>query len=641
MLLSFRDSVKNSKWLKYAIIGVISVPFVLFGIGSYFGGGGDIFAAKVNDSEVSLQAYEQVYNQQRNRLRQAFGGKLPDAFSGDFLRQQALETAITQEVLLQTSNNNGFRLSDADLADEVSSIEPFHVDGSFNKSRYEQQLQSMGMSARQFEAQMRQDVTIDQLRRGISTTAFLLPSERSQLDGLRAQQREVASLTFQLAPYVAAAEASEEEQAKYFSDNAERYQHPEQVRVEYIELDAKVLESSIAVMDEDLRSLYDTRQASYVVPEERAASHILIAVDADASEEALADATAKAEELRGQLGAGGDFAALAREYSDDPGSADMGGDLGSFPRGTMVPEFEDTLFAMNEGDVSEPVRTEFGFHIIRLDAVTPQRGKIFEEVRDELVAEFRKQEAENLFFDRSEALGNAAYENSGSLVPAADTTGLEIQTSDWIHAGATAGIARFDQVRRAAFGAEVLSENLNSEVLEVGPNHVIVLRLKEHQAARPKALEEVREAVIQAVKREKATAALKAEVATALESLRGGGSAEALAESEAVAYTAPRWVDRRGQGEPPALVQRLFRLSKPSAGVPNLAEATLSGGDRVVLIFSAVRVDPADQATDDSRMLQEANRRGTVEYGALTDSLKQRADIVRNTRLLEELEDRR
>ncbi len=635
MLLSMRDGVKNSKWLKYIIIGVISVPFVLFGIGSYLGGGGDSYAAKVNGNEVSLRVYEQIYAQQRDRLRQAFGGQIPEGLGGEILRQQALDTAITQEVLLQHATDNGYALSDEQLASAISSISAFDSGNGFDREIYQRQLQSMGLSVAQFEQQMRRDVAVDQLRRGVSLSAFSLPGERQRLAALRAQQRRAGLIAFSLAPLMAEIHPDDDELREYFAAEQARYQHPEKVRVDYIELRVDDLAAEIDVVEDDLRALYEQTRGNYMVPEERSASHILLSLDDDPEETVIAEAQA----LRARLDAGESFAELAREYSEDPGSSAQGGSLGSFARGVMVPEFEEAAFSLGVGEISQPVRSDFGIHLIRVDEITAERGKTYDEVRDQLEADFRRSEAENLFFDRVEQLGNAAYENSGSLQPAADASGLEISSSDWFDANSGEGIGAFAEVRRTAFSAEVRGEGLNSEVLELADDHVVVLRVKEQQAARPKTFDEVRDEVAEALRVERAEAQLAERVAAALEALRAGESPELVAQAQGGDWREPQWVGRNGGDDiAPAAVQRLFRLPQP-ADAPVYGEAVLPGGDRAVLVFSELRSGEIEELPA-QQIAQAEQRRGSIEYAALVETLRGRAEVERNLTLLEELENR-
>jgi len=635
MLLSMRDGVKNSKWLKYIIIGVISVPFVLFGIGSYLGGGGDYHAARVNGNDVSLRVYEQIYAQQRDRLRQAFGGQIPEGLGGEFLRQQALDTAITQEVLLQHADSNGYALSDEQLAREISSAAAFDAGNGFDRDMYQRQLQSMGLSIPQFEQQMRRDVAMGQLRRGVSLSAFSLPGERQRLAELRAQQRRVGLITFPLAPLMADIQPGDDELREYFDAAQLRYQHPEKVRVDYIELRVDDLAAEIDIVDEDLRALYEQTRGNYLVPEERSASHILLSLDGGDDESVVAEAKA----LRARIESGESFADLAREYSTDPGSAEQGGSLGSFARGVMVPEFEEAAFSLDIGEISQPVRSDFGVHLIRVDQITAERGKTFDEVRGELETDFRRREAGNLFFDRVEQLGNAAYENSGSLQPAADASGLSIGSSDWIDANSGDGIGRFAEVRRAAFAAEVFGKGLNSEVLELADDHVVVLRVKEQQAARPKTFDEVRDEVAEALRRERAEVLLEERVTAALAALRDGAEPQAVAAERAGEWMPPQWVGRDGGGEvAPAAVQRLFRLPQPGEA-PVYGEAALPGGDRALLVFSELRSGEIEEQPA-QQIAQAEQRRGSVEYGALIETLRSRAEVERNLALLEELENR-
>jgi len=325
MLLDLRDGIRNSKWLKYIFVGLICVPFALFGIGSYFGNHGAGYAAKVNGQEVPVYAFQTAAQQSQLQIQQTFGGRLPAGIDlRSMVNNQAMDTVVRQEVLRQSTADNGFAVGDEDLAQQILTIDSFVVDGRFDKERYTQFLQSRGMSAQEFEDQYRSDLVMQQFRNGVVATGFALSDENKRIDSL-----------------------TDAEVQSYYDDNIQTFNNPQKVMVEYLELKIDDVKDDVEVTEEDLEGYFEQNKARWVVPEKRDASHILLAVDSDASDSEVAEKKAIADELIARIAAGETLASLAPEFSDDPGSADNGGSLGEFGRGVMVSQFEEVAYAMD------------------------------------------------------------------------------------------------------------------------------------------------------------------------------------------------------------------------------------------------------------------------------------------------------
>jgi len=659
MLLDLRDGIRNSKWLKYLLVTVICIPFALFGINSYFSGGGPDYAAKVNGEKVSLNAFQSAYQTENARMRQMFGGQIPEGFNAvTMIGNQAMSAVITQEVIRQTSVENGLAVSDEDVAKNLFAIDAFNVDGKFDKDRYQLQLQSMGVSAAEFEEQYRVDLVMQQLRESVVTTEFSLTNEENRVRALRDQKRKLAYIRMDVAKVAEEVEVSEDDISAHYDDNISQYNNPEKVIVEYIELNIDDLKSDIEVTDADLNGYYDRNKTQWVAPEQRNASHILLALDTDASDSEVEEKQAEAQALIDRLGSGDAFEDLAKEFSDDTGSAENGGSLGEFGEGVMVPPFEEAAFSMQEGELSAPVRSEFGFHIIRLDKIVGERGKSFDEVKDEVEDLYRSEEAENRYFEVSEQLQNAAYENSDSLEPAADETGLEVKTSDWIDSTTSEGIGTNRQVLAAALTDDVLNSGLNSEAVEIGDYHSIVLRTLEHEPPAPKPLDEVREAIVSSIQTERATEQLNELSDKMFDELESGGNPSDIAEANAAEYHDTVTVGRTDAAVDRELVRTVFTMPKPTDGGAAYEKVTLSDGNLAVAIFGGVDTTSVDEilAADDSETSasdgtpsgEEASvsdgtsgaaqapviSMGATEFQSLVTSIEERSKIVRNDALL-------
>ncbi len=642
MLLDLRDGIRNSKWLKYLLVTVICIPFALFGIGSYFSGGGPDYAAKVNGEKVSLGAFQNAYQTENARMRQMFGGQIPEGFNSvSMIGNQAMNSVITQEVLRQSTVDNGFAVSDESVASNLFAIEAFNVDGKFDPERYQMQLQSMGVSAAEFEEQYRVDLVMQQLQNSIVSTGFSLPDEERLVKSLRDQKRNLSYISMDLAKKAETIEVSDEDIATYYDDNVSQYNNPEKVIVEYIELNIDDLKADIEVTDADLNGYYDANKTQWVAPELRDASHILLSLDSDASDGDVEEKQGEALALIERLNSGESFEDLAREFSDDTGSAENGGSLGEFGEGVMVPAFEEAAFSMAVGELSAPVRSDFGFHIIRLDNIIGERGKSFEEVKEEVEDLFRAEAAENRFYEVSEQLQNAAYENSDSLEPAAEETGLQVETSDWIDSTTTEGLGSNRQVLAAALTDDVLNNGLNSETVELGEYHSVVLRTLEHEPPSPKPLDEVKADIQLALQNERATEQLTELANKIVEDLAAGGDPAEIAGANEAEYHETQSVSRSSTEVDRELVRTVFTMPKPDTTGPVYETVTTSDGNMAVAIFSGVETseasDTTEEATDDTPAGPQASplvSLGPTEFQSFVSTLEQRADIVKNEALL-------
>jgi len=316
MLLDLRETVRNSKPIKYTLITLICIPFALVGIGSYFSGGSAASVAEVNGQAIDQQQLERAYQQQRQQLAQMFGGQLPPAFANEsVLREQALQQLITQQVLEGEVVKQRFAVGDETLGRAIRELPNFQVDGKFDSNAYQNQLRSSGLSVPAFEQSYRDDTALNQFRQGVSGTSFTLKEESNQLASLARQTRTVEGVRFDFEAVKAGIEASEEEITSHFADNADSYQFPERAKIEYIELSSADLAAAVDISDEQARTYYDENRGSYIREEQREASHILLSAE-EGDEE---DQIAKLLEAKARIEAGELFADLAKELSDDVG----------------------------------------------------------------------------------------------------------------------------------------------------------------------------------------------------------------------------------------------------------------------------------------------------------------------------------
>jgi len=474
----------------------------------------------------------------------------------------------------------------------------------------------------------------------VVATGFRLPSEAERLDRLARQERTVDALRFDLAAAQAGIEVEEASIVERFEQNADSYTFPPRAKVAWLELSETTLADTIDVSEEDARDWYEANRSTFMTPESRDASHILFAVDDAGDADAVAAATARAQQALERLEAGEPFADLAAELSDDPGSATSGGSLGTISAGLMVPAFETGLNELAAvGDVSPPVVSEFGVHLIKLDALVPETGRGFDEVREEAMRNAISDAADREYFDLREQLAELVFDNPESLDVASEATGLEIMTSDWIDRDSqpdqAGDVLSSPQVLDAVFSEDVLQDGNNSELIEVGDRRVVVVRVTDDEGPRPKTLDDMRDTLRAEISAERAGELLDEKAAAARDALAAGEPVAALAEADPLATAlSGEILTRRSPVFDPAAVAALFAAPVPQAETPVSGVQTLATGDRLAwrLLDVSTPALAADDTADDtapvSGVVAGADPRlGTVEFGALLDSLRARADV--------------
>ncbi len=627
MLQNIRD--KATGWLAYAIVGLIAIPFMFWGIQSYLGVGGAVDVAKVNDTEITVQQFQRELQQQQRQLREMFGGKIPPELAeGMAMKQSVLGNMIRREVLRQVTHDGGWRVSDIAIAEAIKSSPQFQVDGRFSKQRYEQLLASQRISKPAYEAFVRTDLQLDQLRKVVDASGFLTKADRRKFLELQGQKRAVDFLVIDRNRLGTDVPVSDEEISEYYEQNKSRFMTPEQVRLEYLELNREKMAEDIEVSEEQLRAVYERDKASFRTPETRKASHILIRVSSSDDDEKKKAAAEKAEKIYQELTAGGDFADAAKKYSDDKLSRDSGGSLGSISRGDMPKAFEDALFSLKEGEISRPVKTAQGYEIIRVDAIEGGKQKTFDEVKDQIVADIRSQEVDSRFTDLSDQLVTLTYENPESLDVAAEDLQLKIQETDWFTRDKGTGIATDPKVLRAAFSDDVLGSAQNSDLIELDSGAVVVIRVKAHKPAAPRPLAEVRDLIAEQLRSEKLAAQAREKGAAALAKLRAGTSLQSLA-GELGAEVKSVELSRQSTDVPAELAQKIFSMSAPVDGKPAFEGASLRDGNYALVVLKKVIVpEITDEQLQNNpelgRLLAEYNDR---YYQSLYKAIESRQDI--------------
>jgi peptidyl-prolyl cis-trans isomerase D len=464
-----------------------------------------------------------------------------------------------------------------------------------------------------------------QLAQAVGASTFVTGHEKSQALRLMNQQREFSYFAVAAADYLVDSPVSDEQIEAYYRDHQVEFAVPERVKLSYIHLDAASAGSTIDFNDDELRQYYDNNQERFGLPEQRKASHILIQLAEDADEASVAEAKQKIEMLSERLAQGEDFAELAKANSQDPGSAANGGDLGYFGRGVMDPAFEAATFALDQGQISEPVRSGFGFHLIKLADIKASDVKPFEEARAEVEKAYRKAEGERLYFEMAERLADLSYEDPSSLEPAAESLGLTIQHSDWVTREKADGVLASPKVLSAAFNEDVLVDHNNSELIELDTESSLVLRVDEHQEATTQPLSVVRERIVEHLLQQNAEAQAQAEADKRKQEIKGGAPLQQVAG--ALTVTGPLTLERGDRSLPPALIDAVFTSPKPAEGAVTVDSVRLPNGDVAVFSLQTVKEGSAEDEVSDMLVqgLSRELERGLYDH--LVADLESQADI--------------
>ncbi len=622
MLSTIRE--KTQGIFATVILMLIGIPFILWGINSYFDKGEKINVAKVNGQDISQLTYRRMLDQLRGRVD-------PKTFDSRPFKTTILDSLIDKSLLLRDVEDNRYRVSDARLAQLIRELPYFQRDGRFDPPLYEAMLRREGMSPQEFEARLRDENLTGQIQNGLSNSVIVTQADVAGVTRLMRQERDVAYAVINPDTLAAKDGVSQKDIEEYYSSHADMFQTPEQVRVNYVRLSAADLNKNFQPTEDDLRKAYADEASHYVIPEKRRASHVLIPLPAQAAEEAAKQALTKVEEVEKRAHQGADFAGLAKKYSGDDTTAAKGGDLGEVRRGMLPKELEAAIYALKPGEISKPVRSTFGYHLVKLTALTPEKRKPFAAVRKELTEIVRRHKAEDRFFEVSEKFRNLVYEQPDSLAPAANALGLTVEKSDWFTRTGGSGIAASVKVAEAAFEPDVVSQVRNSDTIEASGDTLVAVHVTEHRPAGRKPLTEVSPQIERLLKQQQSIEKAREMGSAWLQQLRAGASLEQLAKKHGVKYQPAKAVSREQiAGVDRRIVDADFRAPRPAADKPVYDVVDMSSQGFAVIALKQVR-DPsdkkADAATEEKAKRLLSVRRGADYYANYRVGLRQKADI--------------
>jgi peptidyl-prolyl cis-trans isomerase D len=630
MLQSIHDKLKG--WLAMVVLGAIGLVFVFWGINWTLSAPN--YAAKVNGVEVSANEVRQSYQQQLAQLQRQTNGAVSDAERNE-IKKRVLDQYVNSEALITRADELGYRVSDAEVLQAMCEIAAFQVDGKCDTAHAVAILRSQGRSILEIENMFRRDVKMRQLDSAILSSSFATATEMKQMRALTRQQRELAWVTLSADKYAAGVTPDEAAIKAYYDAHKAEYMTPETVDLRYVEISLAQLASKVAVDDAQLKAYYEEQKAKtperFTQPEQRRVSHILLTVS-NPKEDAAAKL--KAEDILKRAQAGEDFAKLAKEFSQDPGSAQQGGDLGFTERKAWVAPFADAAYGMKVDEIKGPVKTQFGYHILKLTGVQPATVKTFEQSKAELEAEYRRNEAEKLFNNAQDQLADAALQNTTDIDVVARKAGLTVHEVPAFSRTAGGGeLGKVPAVIEAAFSQDVIDGRLSS-IVEVEKGRGVVLRATNHKVPQQKPLDAVHDEVLTAWKKQRGVELAQAAAAEAVKRLNAGESWDAVTKSvsadAAAAPTAPKYISRADQDVPLEIRTDAFGQPKP-AGKPIYGTARLANGDAAVTELRAVREEPGDPKQEDMMMRRQyAAQIASIEAQSYAAGARADAKVILN-----------
>jgi peptidyl-prolyl cis-trans isomerase D len=612
------DFIHGNKRIVQIILILVALTFAFWGVESYQMSGLGSDVASVEGNKISQQEFSNALREQQQVLRTQLGAAADASLlESPELRQSVLQQLIENRVLGIGARRAGLVVRDAEIAQVISGVEPFQENGKFSQARYELLLRNQGTNAVNFENSVRQDLARQQLKETLGESTFVSGAVLDRLIGISQQQREVSFASFSPADFAADVKLAPDAAKTYYENNAAEFRIPEQAKVEYVVLSSELLTPQMDITVDEVKKYYEENRAKYRSAEERQASHILLKAGGDE-----AKAREQAEELVKQAKQNSDaFPKLAKEHSQDTGSAGKGGDLGYFGKGVMAKPFEDAVSDMKVGEIKGPIQTDFGWHIIKLTGVKPAVERSFEDAKASIEQELKKQKAGKKFAELAESFSNIVYEQSDSLKPAGDAFKLKIEQSDWVkRAAQNPGVLSNAKLLDAIFSSDTTKEKRNTEAVEVGPGTLAAARVLEYQPPAMKPFEDVKNEISAKLLLQEADKRAEEAAKAALQRLRAG-------EDVNLKWTDSKTVSRTDTGElDGGLLKQIFRANV--AKLPAYAGADAGDAGYQLIKIAAVKDGGKLDQSKREQLVRELTRlKGEAQLSAYLASLRADADI--------------
>ncbi len=637
---------KATGWVAWFIVILISIPFALWGVHGYMNGGNSSELAIVGDMQLSVNNFQQNFyrklQQQQQQYQKIFGEHYnEDMINQDALKQQVLNEMVDNMAVVAHMTDAGGSIAKAEIDKILLEDSNFQENGQFSKTLFIDLLRANGFSPAGYRAVLTRDLLQRQYFQGVINSHFITEQAIQEVARLTEQKRHIAALILKKQVFLKHITLDDQTLQDYYQSHKADFNKPEQVIIEYLELDKNKMAEGIKPSEQAITDYYEDNKSFYQSEEQRQARHILIAMGADASEEQLKAAKKKAQEVLDKIEKGIDFATLAKEYSDDPGSAKKGGDLGFFGKGVMDNAFEEAVFALKKGEHSQLVKSQFGYHIIELTAIKASRLKLLSEVKEEIKQTLQKEQAEKEFYEKSEILTNKTYEHPDTLEIAAEELAMQVQQSKPFsrqggdNAAGQENIINNPKVLNAAFSSNVKDNNENSETIEITPDHILVLRIHDVIPEAPQPFEAVKDKIMTKLKSEKAIVAIKKQVKEILSRVKKGENITLLAKEYGLEWIDKGFVKRDNSIFSRKITDAAFSLAIPNPDQMQIQEVDLPRGDKAILALYAVQEPEnlTEKELDAARKRLEQGNTQTEAMLALQE-LKDEINIKINKTLL-------
>ena len=637
MLQQIGDGLKGHKWLTYVVFGALALIFAAWGAYGIanLNFGSSSFVAKVNGTTIPYEDVRTAWQREQSQWQQRFGGDIPVGQRA-LLQDQLLERAVRSTLITDRANKLGYRVSQEQLSAAVRAEPAFQLDGHYNADTAKSRLAQAGLTPDQYANDLKSDLQRRELQDGMQLSQFVTPAELQRLHALSDQERQIRYALLPLAKYAAAVPVTDAAVQAYYDSHKGQFMTPESVHLQYAQASLAQVNAQVVVSDADLQDYYAKNKNRYISTEQRHAHHILVAVNDKVD---AAAALKKAQDIEAKLKAGGNFEALAKQSSDDAGSVAQGGDLGLAERGSLEAPFGDALFAMKPGDISAPIRTKFGYHIIRLDDIAPARGKTFEEARADVLTQLKHDRAADKFGDLQEQIQQKVDQSGETLETLAKEFGLTLGDVPAFTREAGGGdLGASKELEGLVFGDAVLGEHKIGGPLLLGDERLVLVKDLSHALPAPKPLATVHDEIVAALRKESGSKAALAAAEAAAKSLQSGKDFDAIVKELGVTSEAARFVGRQDPSVPAPIREAAFKAPKPGEHQPVFQALAQPDGGAMVLGIMAVRVDaaPTDKQQISAQAHDLAAEYGEADATAYVEQARKTAKVQKNIELFDQ-----
>ncbi len=627
---------KMSGLLAKIVLGIIVVIFGgFFGIEQYFNPRSETFIAKVDGHPIAQDDFRDRYNNLRMQMQRAYGKAFdPQSFDTPETKRRVLDQMINEQLILSADEKLGVTVPPGQIRSEIESFPVFQVGGKFNLDQYRMWLDSQRKSPAEFEQTVRQNLQTRQLTDQLALGTVVTDAQVNDYLRLRDQTRDFHFVKIDRP--TTDAKISDDAIAAYYKAHPQQFMTPEEISLDYVELNEATMQAKADVDDATLKQEYADQKSHFVAPEQRLASHILISVGKNANAAAQKAALAKAQSIEKQLKEGKTFEALAKADSDDLGSKAQGGDLGWLEKGITDPAFESALFGMKKGEISAPIKSEEGYHIIDLRDVHPEKVRSFDEVKGELAKKYLDEARDRKYSDISGKLTDAVYQDPTSLAPAAKDLGLTVQKTGLFSRNGGQGIASNPAVVKAAFSNNVLVEGNTSDPITLGPNHIVVIRVDQHDKSMSEPLDKVSDAIRKILVEQQSAKQAHDRADALFARLKKGESLEKIAAELKLKPSQENGIGRKAANLDHTIVEAVFKLDRPKDGKTVAGEVALANDAYALIELDGVK--DADPAKLDSKSIEAARNELRQSYGQ--EAVREFIDSLRKSAKIEIAEDR-